>query len=935
MQARAAAPILLLPICLVGPTTAAEPADVLLSDCETADHWRGVTVIDDAKVGAGAVRYEVPAGTPAGPTLDHRHLDLDFRRGGELRFWYRFTGRGTSSLMIKIVAYPFADGWQATWFVNERCEGDGQWRVGTVDLASEWMQWGQEPDRNSKVIYFRTQADKNAQLTLDIDQVEWSPRRFTVALGSCQVAGDRGTVELTVTNTTDEPLSVEVAGDASPQTIELPAGGRETVTAEVPLPVGWTDAPPLHTVNATIRVAPTGAPGRAKELLAMFTRPLELPAHPRLLVTDAELPGLREKIETVAWAKAIWEGQLKTANDWLEREVVLPDRGSQWWHYYACKQDGARLQTVSPTEHKCPVCGTVYSGWPYDDVVLDRQHGALSSAVRTLGLVYRVTGDPRYAAKAREIVLAYAARYRGYPLHNIRGEAKVGGGHVGPQTLDESTWLIPMTQGADLIWDALSDEDRAAAEEGLFRPAAQCILDHRMGIHNIQCWKNSAVGLVGLLLGDAALVSDAVKSDHGFEAQIAQGVSADGQWYEGAWGYHFYTMMALAPLLEAGERCGLGLWAFERDGRSARRLFEAPLDLAMPDLRLPAFNDSGTANVRGNALYELALARTGEARLAAPLVGVRRGSLEALLVGVEPLPEPPAEATTSRNFAAAGYAVLRHGADSNAAWACLKYGPHGGGHGHPDKLNLVLYAAGKIVGVDPGTAAYGVPIQREWFRTTIAHNTLTVDETDQREATGRSLAFGDDGAIGATLAAAGPIAEGVDYRRGVALFGQHLVLVIDLVRAEAEHTFDLAWHNAGAWESPPVGQPVTMPAKPGYQHLRDVVAVTGALPPVKVADDLSVGLAVGSVEPGETWVGTGVGANTNDRVPCVVRRVRGRTAVVGWAIALDGAVPEIELAEGGVTATVGGRRYRLAVSEAELIAEGPGGRLALPVAEGR
>ena len=30
-----------------------------------------------------------------------------------------------------------------------------------------------------------------------------------------------------------------------------------------------------------------------------------------------------------------------------------------------------------------------------------------------------------------------------------------------------------------------------------------------MGIHNIQCWKNSAVGLVGLLLDDSELVADA------------------------------------------------------------------------------------------------------------------------------------------------------------------------------------------------------------------------------------------------------------------------------------------------------------------------------------------------------------------------------------------------------------------------------------------
>ncbi len=77
----------------------------------------------------------------------------------------------------------------------------------------------------------------------------------------------------------------------------------------------------------------------------------------------------------------------------------------------------------------------------------------------------------------------------------------------------------------------------------------------------------------------------------------------------------------------------------------------------------------------------------------------------------------------------------------DATWLCLKYGPHGGGHGHPDKLNFVLYSRGQILGVDPGTAAYGVPIQNEWYKSTLAHNTLVVDEENQKPAEGKSLAF--------------------------------------------------------------------------------------------------------------------------------------------------------------------------------------------------
>ena len=119
-----------------------------------------------------------------------------------------------------------------------------------------------------------------------------------------------------------------------------------------------------------------------------------------------------------------------------------------------------------------------------------------------------------------------------------------------------------MAQGADLVWDTLSEADRARSPTKLFLPAARdVILPHRMGIHNIQCWKNSAVGLTGFLLGDDALIKAAIDDpDRGYRAQMAKGVQGDGVWHEGAWGYHFYTLSALWPLTEAARNAGIDLY---------------------------------------------------------------------------------------------------------------------------------------------------------------------------------------------------------------------------------------------------------------------------------------------------------------------------------------------------------------------------------------
>jgi hypothetical protein len=643
----------------------------------------------------------------------------------------------------------------------------------------------------------------------------------------------------------------------------------------------------------------------------------DLPAHPRLLLSDAEVPGIKARIQQLPGAAARYRTLLRSADAWIGRPVALPPRGGQWFHWYACKKDGGNLTTVSPTEHRCTICGTVYSGWPYDDVILSNQHSALARAVHDLGLAHRLSGDAKYVPKAREILLTYAGRYESYPLHNTQGEAKVGGGHVGPQTLDEAVWLITVCQGADLVWDRLSPADRMTIETGLLRPAAETIRRHKMGIHNIQCWKNSAVGLVGLLLGDASLVADAVDSDHGFRQQVAKGINADGQWFEGAWGYHFYTLSAMASLLEAGERCGLGLYDYTSDGKSVRKLFEGPLDLAMPDLTLPPFNDSPRVSIASEApLYELALAHYRDPRFAAVVAADRRASNEALIRGLVPLPNAKPRAGASCDFPAAGYTVLQPNPGKDATWLCLKYGPHGGGHGHPDKLNFVLYNRGKLLGYDPGTGKYGVPLHAGWQRTTIAHNTLTVDATDQKPATGRRVAFLNRKDVSAVQAEAGPIYDGVRYSRAVAVFANDVVLVLDLAESSKPHVFDFAYHDAGVWSETPRGPRFTLPDKPGYRYLADMVQVNGPLP-VITETPVRLGLAVNAAGKSTVLAGTGAGHVSTERIPCVIARTEGKSAHVGWAIDLDGSVPTVTVSTKAslvvVEAKVRGKTYRLGI----------------------
>ena len=291
---------------------------------------------------------------------------------------------------------------------------------------------------------------------------------------------------------------------------------------------------------------------------------------------------------------------------------------------------------------------------------------------------------------------------------------------------------------------------RDSIERDLLRAAADVIARNNAGVSNWQSWHNAAIGAVGFALDDAALIEKAIEGPGGFHFQMRESVLGDGAWYEGAWGYHFYALDPLCQLAEMAARNGLDLYA----AMPLRRMFEAPLRVAMPDFSLPPFNDSAAVNLAASydRLYEIAWQRYNDPAFAA-VPGRRARGREALFWGAASLPESPSPAPASAVYEDSGNAVLRAGADHYLA---LKFGPHGGWHGHYDKLGFVSYARGAAMAVDPGTQSYAAPTHETWDKVTLAHNTVVVDEKTQAEATGQLLAFAALPSVSAVRASAGP-----------------------------------------------------------------------------------------------------------------------------------------------------------------------------------
>lgn len=607
------------------------------------------------------------------------------------------------------------------------------------------------------------------------------------------------------------------------------------------------------------------------------------PQRPAVLLSKDEVPAILAKVQSQPWAKAAYESLLKSADAWTAKQIEWPERGGQWSHWYACEADGTRLTTKSPTEHVCKKCKRVYTGEPYDSVPLTRVHDNLARAAQDLALAWTLTGKPAYAAKAAEILLGYAQRYQQYPLHNTRGTESRSAGRVLSQTLEEAIWLIPIACAYDMIYPSLDDAGRQKIETDLLRPAVEVVRRNNAHLSNWQSWHNAGVGAAALALRDQAMLEDVVNGPSGFQFQMANSVQDDGCWYEGAWGYHFYALSAHVYLAEMAYRAGVDLFANHR----LRSMFDSPLRMMMPNGRLPAFNDSNETGATGGVVYESAFTHWKDPNYAWARAASSRRDWQSLVYGAAELPKPDAPTLQSENFATTGIAVLRTGTGEESLYLALDYGPHGGGHGHPDKLSFVSYGLGQTLALDPGCVAYGLKIHRNWYKQTVAHNAIVVDGASQDESTGQCQYFAAGPGIGAVQAAADEANDGVKMTR-LALLTDRYFLLLDELAGDTRRTYDWIYHNRGTLTVDP-SVPLAAQSEPlgeeaGYQYLRDVQRAKTNKPwgatwtlDEKTGKRLRLEMLAPASEEVITAVGPGV--NPAEKVPALLVRRQEKSTV--------------------------------------------------------
>ena len=79
---------------------------------------------------------------------------------------------------------------------------------------------------------------------------------------------------------------------------------------------------------------------------------------------------------------------------------------------------------------------------------------------------------------------------------------------------------------------------------------------------------------------------------------------------------------------------------------------------------------------------------------------------------------------------------MRTGWEKNDIWLFMDAGPFGKAHQHEDKLNVLMFAYGKLVMPDSGNYAYDTSAMRKFILSSYSHNVGLVDDLGQNRRSG-------------------------------------------------------------------------------------------------------------------------------------------------------------------------------------------------------
>lgn len=804
-------------------------------------------------------------------------------------------------------------------------------QIDSLRFHSSWSGGAVDPDT---ILYFD-------DIVLDRQRIVTNPEAVS---RKAVEAGATVTYKLEATNKQEIADSFTIVKDetqmngmtvtlGAPQTAMLAPGEIETLEVSVAAPSG--SAGTIGVLKLKLVSAANPAVAKRIELVTTALAPIsKAKPHPNVWVSEADIDAAKLKVQQEAWADDYADELIGRADAWLTRDITVPSLAAGHSSFYVCpsNQDvGLTYDPESPHAHYCRIDGQYYTGEYVDAGWRYHRYRELVEAAKLLGIVYALTEREPYAERSRDILAQMADWYGNFPRQSRNGT-------ITWTPLAQSTFLTDLAQAYDLIYrsSAVSDDDKFHIEMNLLKPAVEAVrtVPYTEGVSNSVAWYNAAFVSVGAAIHDTDLIDHGINGPFGFLYQMANSVLDDGTWYEGSPAYHAYALQAQAILVETAYRNGYNLYA----NSQYKAMLDALIDYTYPNLQLPTINDGGTYGFTWlsdmAALdMEVPYARLGEPQFAwvldqkYRLHGMPRRGLFSLFHGVSTIP-PTSFALSSVNLGSvndastgAGLGILRNGSMADAAMVFVDYGPFGYSHGHYDKLHLDLFGSGKPLAPDLGTSGgYSSPYFRDYYKTTLGHNTVVVGEANQKrgsdagegapEVSGTMELFSTQyPAFQVMKANANPkdpnnrwggAYEGTIYERTVALTPDYALdlFYAGLASGDAERTYDYVMHGLGSFSSSLTMAPRASwsSSTPGYKYLSDPVSATtsGGLTWNAEWTRDSTRLKLTMLDQGTSEVirALGPGVETMGNEPILLARKTGTAAAYAAILeSYDGSIP--------------------------------------------
>ncbi len=566
-------------------------------------------------------------------------------------------------------------------------------------------------------------------------------------------------------------------------------------------------------------------------------------AHPAGMISTDTVREMRQKYQKYEWAQKIIENKKEVCRTWLDQDIetvlnMIPTRRVGVYHLFTCPETKARLifspfedkEFVSPKtgkvyradefspvyEKDSELAGTYYDGWGCLFII------DLAEACYQSGVLYQVLEESQYAEWVSQVLLYYADEVTG----NLKVIENYGGKCMLMYAREGDSWnLYKFAVAYELVRDAgfLTDDEKQRIEDQFLRTICEnAIMDEEYHFdHNNLANFLGTVIQVGIAVGEPRFLEFAFgygdytpqnRPEHRSLAYMTEHhFLDDGAHWELCSGYHLYAASPFLRDLVMGHNLSVGDaehfppevfdYFSPKHPQSAwvpgiARWVSA---MAAFDGTLPTVGDSMAAKASA-AIYdpfgEIAYRYCGYKELGLE-EDILRGNRpeQALFVGAPEI-ETDGLQTSSANLSS-GYAVLKR----NNIYAAVNALLPGGGHQHADRLNLLIYACHRLMGMEKATPYNDLSL-RDHATMSWAHNTVVIDRKSQPQGEGlkgeqipKITGFLDHPSVGVIQAVGDGLYETASHYNRTVFSIENVV--VDVFHVRGGETHDYLYHNYG------------------------------------------------------------------------------------------------------------------------------------------